>query len=93
MYVLSKQKPVHNELRTEDGTTDGVDDGSVLIDDILGGDTLGAGDTLGTCDGHIPHENLQVWKKPVILQFSLFAIAGNPGFLSVLDGNSSSCCI
>jgi len=75
LYVLSKQKTDGNELGTEDGTTDGVDDGSVLIDGILDGDTLGAGDTLGTCDGHIPHENLQVWKKPVILQFSSFAIA------------------
>ena len=75
LYVLSKQKTDGDELGTEDGTIDGVDDGSVLIDGILDGDTLGAGDTLGTRDGHISHENLQVWKKPVILQFSSFVIA------------------
>ena len=74
MCVLSKLKLNCNEPWTEDGTIDGVDDGSVLIDGILDGDTLGAGDTLGTRDGHISHENLQVWKKPVILQFSSFTI-------------------
>jgi len=56
------------ELGVIEGNTDGVEDGSVLIDGILDGEAL------GTNDGQTPHVALQVWKTPVTLQFSSLAI-------------------